>query len=851
MNRKICLIDRSRGTEPVAFGIARLTGALQARGAELVSMKYWPESFGEDLYLVCGETSSRLVEMLLTENGVSPRQDPEGVLFHRCETGKGPALVVSGTDERGLMYALLELADRVRCHGPEALEQVEDLEEYPDNRVRGVDRFVMSTRDDTWFYAPDFWKGLFDRMAQNRFNRFTLITGFDTAYMTPPYPFFTQVPGYPDVTARDVTAAVRDKNLAMLREIARLCADRGIEFFFATWQQLPWTDTQDFLVAGLPEKPEDFARYCAEGMRTILTACPEVRGVQLRVNLEAGVHVDPDADSEDQTNTAEEFWNTMVDAIAAVDRPIKLDIRAKGLTEGLLDHALQAGLDVSVPTKYWCEHVALPYHIPQMRTEEMARLNDANSSRRYSYDNLLRKPHWYDVIYRLWNYGSTNLFLWGNPEYARRFAASCAQMDGAGFTINTPLSLKGGQQFIPGPDWPIHINPELIDYTWEDERYWAYYLVYGRYGYNTKAGDELWTREFDLRFGSLSGTAQKAYRLASTIMPLVTTFHFPVHPSLHYWPELYAGAALWYQHNRDLFFKTVCYGSALPSDETFFAGIHQYINGEAGERYSPFQVRDWLKSLADQVRETLAGLEAVPEKTPELKAMLVDFTMLADIAEFHAWKIKASYHLSLYQRDGVGQELLPALSAMRTAADIWKHLADLGSANYARDLEFDAGESTSRNGNWQDVYEKEIRPDLGGLDKFIRREGLSPDDAVPTPYESMAGKAPDVRFADDVPACAPANRDLTIRLRWEGEKPAVMHLNFRHTNQREGYYRQLPMEEAAGVYTAVIPGDYLTPVWDLIVFFSGKSEAGETILHPGITLDDFRTPYYVVKIEKQ
>ena len=89
--------------------------------------------------------------------------------------------------------------------------------------------------------------------------------------------------------------------------------------------------------ARLPEKPEDFARYCAEGMRTILTACPEIRGVQLRVNLEAGVHVDPDADSEDQTNTAEEFWNTMVDAIASVGRPIRLDIRAKGLTEGLLD----------------------------------------------------------------------------------------------------------------------------------------------------------------------------------------------------------------------------------------------------------------------------------------------------------------------------------------------------------------------------------------------------------------------------------------------------------------------------------------------------------------------------------
>lgn len=851
MNRKICLIDRSRGTAPVEFGKARLAEALCARGAELVSARFWPETFGGDLYLVCGETSSRLMEMLLSENGLTPRNDPEGVIFRRCRTEKGTVLAVAGTDERGLMYALLELADRVRCGGAVALEKVEDLEEYPDNRVRGVDRFVMSSRDESWLYSADFWNGFLARIAANRFNRFTLILGFDTAYMTPLYPSFTEVPGYPGVTVRDLTPEGREKNLAALREIARLCTAYGIEFFLATWQQLPWTDTQDFLVKGLPEDPVEFADYCAAGMRTILEACPGIRGVQLRVNLEAGVHVDPDADSEDQTNTAEAFWNTMVDAIASVGRPIKLDIRAKGLTEGVLDHALKAGLDVCVPTKYWCEHVALPYHIPQMRTEEMAHLNNANSSRRYSYDNLLKKPHWYDVIYRLWNYGSTNLFLWGSPEYARRFAQSCALMGGAGFTINTPLSLKGGQQFIPGPDWPIHINPELIDYTWEDERYWAYYLSFGRYGYDTKAGDDLWAREFNLRFGALSETAQRAYRAASTILPLVTTAHFPAHPSLHYWPELYAGAALFEEHNREPFFKGIDYGKALPSDETFFESVEQFIDDPDAEKYSPLLVRDWLKALADRVRETLAALDAVPDKTPEQKAMLVDFAMTADIAEFHAWKIKAAYHLALFRKNGEKAELPSALSAMRSAAAFWTHLSGLGNENYAHNLEFDAGESTNRNGNWQEFLEKEVLPDAAELERLLTENGLSPADAVPAPYRSMAGAFEETRFSDDVPKRAPAGRDLEIRLRWEGAEPARMNLSFRHTNQREGYYRKIPMKKAAGVFSAVIPADYLTPEWDLIVFFSGKTAEGETILHPGVTLDDFRTPYYVVTIGEE
>ena len=113
----------------------------------------------------------------------------------------------------------------------------------------------------------------------------------------------------------------------------------------------------------------------------------------------------------------------------------------------------------------------------------------------------------------------------------------------------------------------------------------------------------------------------------------------------------------------------------------------------------------------------------------------------------------------------------------------------------------------------------------------------------------MAGQAAEVRFFDDLPERAPANRDLEVRLRREGEDPARMYLNFRHTNQREGVYRKLEMRETDGTFSAVIPGEYLTPEWDLIVFFSGKSASGETILYPGVTLDDFRTPYFVVRID--
>ena len=99
------------------------------------------------------------------------------------------------------------------------------------------------------------------------------------------------------------------------------------------------------------------------------------------------------------------------------------------MSDNLLAYARGSGLKFEVPTKHWCEHTGLPYHLTRMRTEEINNLANLNHSRRYSYADLLRKPQQADLIYRLWNYGSTCLFTWGDPDFARRFSHSC-QMGG-------------------------------------------------------------------------------------------------------------------------------------------------------------------------------------------------------------------------------------------------------------------------------------------------------------------------------------------------------------------------------------------------------------------------------------
>src|SRR5262249_19621211 len=113
----------------------------------------------------------------------------------------------------------------------------------------------------------------------------------------------------------------------------------------------------------------------------------------------------------------------------------RLDLRYKGLQPATTRAAQDAGLDVTVSTKFWCEHLGLPYH--------PTAVDSHYRESRYSFGNMLGYPHSYRVVYRLWTVGSQRLLLWGDPESAARFAHSCRLGDGEGFEVFAPLTNKG------------------------------------------------------------------------------------------------------------------------------------------------------------------------------------------------------------------------------------------------------------------------------------------------------------------------------------------------------------------------------------------------------------------------
>src|SRR5581483_8431541 len=169
--------DDVAGSAPASWAIGRLADALAARGVDArVAADAEAEAGG--LLVVAAGGASALAHAALAANGLGPLGDPEAVAIVRADVAGRPATIAMGGGPRGLVYALLELADRVAC-APDAAEALRQLEiaaprvERPANAVRSVLRTLASdTADLGWFHDQDFWDAYLTELATHRFNRF-------------------------------------------------------------------------------------------------------------------------------------------------------------------------------------------------------------------------------------------------------------------------------------------------------------------------------------------------------------------------------------------------------------------------------------------------------------------------------------------------------------------------------------------------------------------------------------------------------------------------------------------------------------------------------------------------------
>ena len=149
------------GTESqvVRTGLKIFENALTEKNLSFEHIRFIPEIIcGDRPVIVIGTANDYTVKVLLEGNGRQIPLQPESTGCLRLNTRGGKVLLLSGSDERGLLYTLLETARRIGTYGECAVEDAEEYTESPDNQVRCMDRYLLGHLDNEWFMSEEFWE---------------------------------------------------------------------------------------------------------------------------------------------------------------------------------------------------------------------------------------------------------------------------------------------------------------------------------------------------------------------------------------------------------------------------------------------------------------------------------------------------------------------------------------------------------------------------------------------------------------------------------------------------------------------------------------------------------------------
>ena len=641
--------------------------------------------------------------------------------------------LVTGSDERGLMYGLLEAAAQIRAAG-----RLSEAVGCPATAMRGIRYFIHNRDlDRRWYYSREYWDEYFAMLARNRFNRFNLVFAHQTNYLAPPYPFWLDLPEFPEVRVPGLSAGERRANLEMLQYIVRAAAAHGIDFTLGIWEH----DAQDkskSMVEGLNR--QNIGPYSHAALKKILELCPEIRSVQMRTNEESGIPA---------SQRLEFYRDYVFTAIRDAGRPVYLDLRAWAVAFDMIEAAQQVGVPLRVSTKYWAEDVSRPYQ-------------PAETYRGYSYLDFLHKPHSYQFYWELWGLGSHRLLLWGNPGFVRRAVPTFRLGDGVGFEIDPPLAQKGfGNR--PG-EWGVFTaaNRDRMFWKWEFERYWLFYMVWGRLSYDSATPDSVWLGELRRRFGAAAPDVFEAYRNASGVVGEIVAVHMS-DPNMYVWPEINPGGLLG------------LYRDALPSDWRYVASIPEAVENRirhiASARQTPRDTARILNGLAQRTEEAVARADAkIPPANPEWRSSKPDFQVLALLARYHALKQTTTDQVAYFDATGDPSALESATRDLQSGLEVWERLVRLTDGLYPAEMAF----GPSDTGHWKDKLPY-VRHDLEAVreraDLFARLGRFDAGFDFGGPVKSPANPA-DYRYVAYIlrNTVAPGFRPVDAETRYTDER---------------------------------------------------------------------------------
>jgi len=835
--------DRTPGVA-VLHGLTKLTDALKAKNISFEKVGSLQEARGKSIVVAGLSSGEGSASQLLKAGNIDVPQVDEALTIRNTNWQKKPVWLISGFDNPGLMYGLLDVADRIgwSSNPKNPLSEVKEITEKPDVSERAISLYTMNRAYwESRFYDEAYWTRYLDMLAQNRFNSMVVIFGYENGgFLAPCYPYFFDTEAFPDVKMVGITHAEQKRNLDALNKLISMAHDRGVKFSVGIWDHIYRGGVQAGGIAELrnaPLKPvpglvwgvndTNLVTYNKAALEKFVKLTPELDGIQFRMHNESGL----------KKSEQDGFWSDVFKMLKATSPNLRLDLRAKELPESVIQSALNTGIKFRITTKYWMEQLGMPWHPTQINPEK--------SERRHSYAELLSYPQHYKMHWRLWNGGTTRLLLWGDPEYVRRFAESSHLYDGDGFEVNEPLATKMEAQ--PHDARPFELlNPPYQYYKYEFERYWHFFQVFGRMGYNPQTSAEVWNQEFIRRFGTKAGPlVEKALHQASWILPRIVATCYPYggFPTTRGWAEK--------QRLGDLPAYAKNAGSDLRQFANFDEEAKLLIEGGETAKLRPSMNSHWFEETSSEINAFVLKAEKIIGNTQnkEFNSTITDLKILADLALYHSRRIPAAVCYNLFERTKDAAVLDQVIEFERNAIEAWRKLvADAGDV-YAGDLRMGV-RTADLCGHWKD--------ELAALEKGLysleqKRSDFKADGVVQSapPYLKTTNSTNAKLFKITLQPVSMVviGQPITLNVKVSANSGVKwVRLLYRNVNQEMEYQNMtmLPFGEKDN-YQAIIPAGQYNPKWDIMYLIEVMDKNGKGMVYPDFNKE---TPYKILKLTR-
>jgi len=857
--------DPVASSAPCVWALQELSQALREHGIKVAQFTSLQKAAPNSFCVVASALDRRPATDLLKDSGIAVPSGPESLALLRFVKDKRRGILACG-DARGLMYALLEFADRLlHSESPlNAFEQPHAITERPFNSVRSIGRiFCSDIQDKPWFYDREMWPAYFAMLATQRFNRFSLNlgVGYDfldnvtDAYFLFAYPFLLAVPGY-NVRAVNLPDEERDRNLEMLQFISSQAVAHGIEFQLGIWTHgYHWGPAShpNYTIEGVT--PENHAAYSRDALTALLKACPNISGITLRTHGESGVR-----------EGSYGFWSTIFSALPASGRKVRVDLHTKGLDQNLIDAALKTGMPVTLSPKYWAEHMGLPYQQASIRELEMPHdehksegffslSGGSRSFTRYGYADFLREDRSYQVTFRIWP-GSHRLLLWGDPGSAAAHSRAFTFCGCNGVELFEPLSFKG-RRGSGTPGSRCAYADKSLEPHWDWEKYLYTYRVWGRHMYNPESAPDTCQRYLRKQFRTAARAIGAALSSATAITEIVTTAHLPSAANEGFSPEYYTNQSIVDASKPSPYNDTPApkvFGNVSSLDPQIFSTINEFVveslKKQRTGKYSPLEVAQWLDTATANAASHLAEAEArAPDKnSPEFRRAAIDLKITIGIGHFFAAKFRSGVLYSAYEQSRDHSALEEAVKHYRRARNVWRTFAEDAKGAYLSDITF--GTSPHQRGNWLDRLPA-IDDDIAEMQKFL--------DSAPAAGQNLASVSdlfsyPAHKGRESIPLQHTPPRDfipgqtieIAIVTPREMKQGLNVHLYYRHVNQAERYQVN-EMRLDGNRFSFTVPADYTNSTYPLQYYFEVRGASDAVWLYPGLQSNLQERPYFVLR----